>query len=226
MLTRPHVERLLGAVLPAEEPDLLGPLLADLAGQDRRPEAAVEGPDPGAGLAEAGVVGGDGEVAHDVEDVAPADGVAGHHGHDRLGQPPDLDVEVGDQEPTDAPLAHGVVADVAGVAPDPLVAPGAERLRPLAGEDDHADVGVLAGQVEGGDELLDGVGPEGVADLGSVDGDLGDPPPAVPVGEGGGGLVADVVPLPRRLPRQGGGDGAGRVGGGIDHAPSLVRPTP
>ncbi len=152
------------------------------------------------------------EVAQHVEDVAPADRVAGHHGHHRLRQPADLDVQVGDQEAAHAALPDGVVADVAGVAPGPLVAAAAEGQRPLAGQDHHPDVGVLPGQGEGVDQLLDGVGPEGVAHLGPVDGDLGDQATAVTVGEGGGGLVADVGPLPCRLPGQGGRDGAVGVG--------------
>src|SRR3954463_4336201 len=71
-----HVERLLRVVLAAEEPDLLGLLLADLLGEYRRTEAAVEGADLRAGLPEARVVGRDREVADHVEDVAAADRVA------------------------------------------------------------------------------------------------------------------------------------------------------
>jgi hypothetical protein len=40
---------------------------------------------------------------------------------------------------------HAVGADVAGVAAHALIAAGAERQVALAGEDDHADLGVLAG---------------------------------------------------------------------------------
>ena len=61
-------------------------------------EAAVEAADARAGLAEAGVVGGDREVADDVQHVAAADRVAGDHRDDRLGQAPHLDVQVGDVE--------------------------------------------------------------------------------------------------------------------------------
>jgi hypothetical protein len=58
-----HVEGLLGVVLAAEEPDLAGLLLADDAGHVAGAVAAVEAADLGAGLAEAGVVGGDRDVA-------------------------------------------------------------------------------------------------------------------------------------------------------------------
>src|ERR1700733_12868859 len=82
---QPHRERLLGDVLPAQEPDLLGLLGPDEAGEHRRTEAAVERPDPWPGLAEAGVVGGGGQVADGLETVAAADRVTGDHRHDRLG---------------------------------------------------------------------------------------------------------------------------------------------
>ena len=61
-----------------------------------------------AGLAEARVVGGDRQVADDVQDVPAADRVAGDHRDDRLGQAPDLDVQVGDVEAPDAPLPGSV----------------------------------------------------------------------------------------------------------------------
>src|SRR5439155_4203818 len=65
-----HLERLPGVVLVAEEPDLTGLLLAHDPGQEPGAVAAVEAAHPGAGLAEAGVVGGDRQIADDVEDVA------------------------------------------------------------------------------------------------------------------------------------------------------------
>ena len=98
MLTSPHSSAWAGgAVSPVEAPHL-------------RP-----------GLAEAGIVGRDGEVAHEVQDVAATDGVTGDHGDDRLGDPPHEDLQVKDVEPADAALGHAVVAHVAVVAPDLLV---------------------------------------------------------------------------------------------------------
>ena len=58
----------------------------------------------------------------------------------------------------------------------------------LAGEDDDADRRVVAGPFERVGELEQGAGPEGVADLGARDRDLGD----VATVEGRG-LVADVA---------------------------------
>src|SRR5215212_3823097 len=59
----PHVERLLGGVLPAEEPDLLGLLRAHQVGEQACAIAAVKAAHLRPGLPEAGVVGGDREVA-------------------------------------------------------------------------------------------------------------------------------------------------------------------
>ena len=53
--THPHV--VVGGVLAAEEEDLPGELLADLAGEVGRPEAAVEAGHGGVGLLEPGVLG-------------------------------------------------------------------------------------------------------------------------------------------------------------------------
>jgi hypothetical protein len=117
-----------GVVLLAEEPDLLGPLQADRAGQQPGPVAGVERPDLRTGLAEPGVVGGDREVAHQVEDVPAADRVARHHRDDRLGQPPDLHLEVEHVEAAD-PGGTASLA-IAVVAADALVATGAEGLGP------------------------------------------------------------------------------------------------
>src|SRR5918996_5781250 len=167
----PHLQRLLGPVLAAQEPDLLRLLLPDLGGEQAGAVAAVEAPHLRAGLAEAGVVGGDREVADHVQHVPAADRVAGDHGDDRLGRAPHLHVQVGHVKAPDL----GAAGHVAGVAAHALVAAGAERERAVAGEDDHADLGVLARALERLGHLDQGLGPEGIADLGAVDGDLGDP---------------------------------------------------
>ena len=192
-----HVERLVRRVLAAQEPDLLGLLRADDVGEQPRAEAAVEAADLRAGLAEAGVVGRDREVADHVQHLAAAHRVAGHHRDDRLRQAPHLHVEVGHVEAADA----GAAGHVAGVAAHVLVAARAEGQRPLAGEDDHPDRGVLARALERVRDLDQRLRPERVAHLRAVDRDLGDA-----VGE----LVADVLVVARALPVGRGADGAGR----------------
>jgi len=104
---------------------------------------------------------------------------------------------------------------VSGGSADPLVAARAEGVAAVAGggavagEDDRGDVGRAAGVVEGPVELVDGVGAEGVADGGPVEGDphhrkvlpgigavvgaAGDEPVVGDVGQGLAGQV-DVAP--------------------------------
>ena len=164
-----HVERGLRVVLLAEVPDLARLLLADHAREQPGAVAAVEAADARAGLAEARVVGRDREVAHDVQHVAAADRVARDHRDHRLRQPADLHLQVEHVEAADA-----VVVAVAVVAAHALVAARAERLGALAGEDDHADRRVVAGELERVAELEQRAGPERVAHLGPADRDLGD----------------------------------------------------
>src|SRR6266545_4342124 len=179
LVDEPHLERLLRVVLLAQEPDLARLLLADDAREQAGAVAAVEAADARPGLAEARVVGSDRQVADDVQHVDAADRVARDHGDHRLGQAAELDLPVEDVE---AAGARGV--DVAVVAPHALVAARAERLVPGAGEDDDADLRVVARDLESLCHLDHGQGTEGVADVGAVDRDLGDPVP---------GLVEDVL---------------------------------
>ncbi len=130
---------------------------------------ASEAADLWTGLAESSIVGGDGQVANDMEHVASADRIAGDHRDDGLGQPPDLDLEVEHIEPPDA-----LGIDVAVVASNPLVAAGAERLGAGPGEDDDANLLVVARRLESLGHLRHRYRSEGVADLRAVDRDLGD----------------------------------------------------
>ena len=132
---QPHRQRLLGIVLAAQEPDLLGLLEADGAGHQSGAEAAVEAADPRPGLAEAGIVGGDGQIADQMQHMAAADGIARHHGHHRLGQGADLALQIQHIE-----IVHALLVVVAAVvAADPLIAAGTEGQVAGAGQDDDAD---------------------------------------------------------------------------------------
>ncbi len=79
-------------------------------------------------------------------------------------------------------------------APDSLVTTGAEGPSPVLGggavpgEEDTSDVGGLSGMVECGIELVDGVGAEGVTDLGPIEGDADHP-------VAGGPVVGDIGEL-------------------------------
>jgi hypothetical protein len=105
-------------------------------------------------------------------------------------------VQVADVEPADALLGDLIVADVAVVAADPLVAAGAEGLGARPREDDRRDPGVVASPGERVPELRERRRPKRVADLRPVDRDLRDRVAA---------LVEDVLvlalgaPLDRRV---------------------------
>src|SRR3954447_22762677 len=169
-----HVQRLLGVVETREEPDLLRLLDADVPFEERCPEAAVEASDPRPRLAEDGVVGCDGHVADQVEDVAAPDRIALDHRDDGLWQTTDLHVQVADVEAPDALLRHVVLAYIAVVSANPLVATGAEGPIAGPGEDDRRDLGVVPGAGEGIAELRQSRRPEGVVNLRPVDRDLRD----------------------------------------------------
>src|ERR1700730_2800049 len=186
LVDQAHLQRLLSVVLIAEEPDLASLLLPHDAGQQPGPVDAVEDAHSRPRLPEARVVGGYGQVADDVEDVAAADGVAGDHCYHGLGGTPDLDLEVEDVEAADA---LGVAISV--VAPDALVTARAEGFGAGAGEDDDADLWIVTPLVEGVAQFENRRGPEGVSHLGAVDGDLGDPVH---------GVVPDVLVVASSLP--------------------------
>src|SRR5690606_6415674 len=144
------------AVLPAEIPDFARLLLADDARQIAGAKAAVEAADDGTGLAEDGVVGGDGQIADDVQDVPPADGVARHQGDNWLGHRADDALQLQYVAPGQA-----VLVDVARLAAYLLVAARAERVdaipgrRAVAGQQHDADLGVHPRQAEGLRHLVD-----------------------------------------------------------------------
>jgi len=196
----PHRLGLVGAVVVSQEEDLPGPLLADHPRQVGRSKASVEAGDVGVGLLEQAVLrAGDGEVAHHMERVAAADRPTGNHRKHDLGHEPDQPLALQNVEPpqlgpidTMGGLVLGIL--VAVDAPDSLIAsrtecpPAILGRRTVARKQDHPDVGGLAGVIKSRIELVDGVRPEGVANLGSVkgnaDGALTDGSVIGDVGEG------------------------------------------
>lgn len=73
----------------------------------------------------------------------------------------------------DIEARDAVVADVAGVAANSLVAARAEREIAFAGEDDHADLWVFMRHIKSTQHFGDGFRSECVAHFGAVDRDLG-----------------------------------------------------
>jgi naphthoate synthase len=107
--------------------------------------------------------------------VAAADGVARHHRDHGLREGADLALEIEDVQARDA-----VVADVAALASNALIAARAKGVRALARQDDNADLGVViltgAGKdafCSGGDQKVRGtggyVGSDGVPRLNVLD---------------------------------------------------------
>ena len=139
---------MLRVVLAAQEPDLARLLLTDDARQVRAAEAGVEAADARPGLAELRVVGGDRQIADEVQHVAAADRVARDLRDHRFRQVADAHVQVEHVE-----ARHAVGADVAALAAHALIAAGAERVRPFAGEDHDADRRVVARVIERADHL-------------------------------------------------------------------------
>ena len=183
LVDQTHAFGLLGRILTAHEPDLAGLLLSHDAGQIGAAEAGVEAPHLGARLAEAGVDGGDGEVAHHMQHVAAADGPAVDHRHDGFGQTAYLHLHVEHREAGRALLVDvaaatlhvHVAARAEGLLAQPFLAAFALKMRRLGPrEQHHTDAGEFAHDGERLGEFTRGGGGEGVAHLGAVDGDLGD----------------------------------------------------
>jgi hypothetical protein len=139
--------------------------------------------------------------------VPAAGGPARHQGDHDLRHEPDEPLALQDVEPAELGLVHGVGGLplgilVAGPATDPLVAAGAEGplavllARPVAGEEDAAHVAARARVLEDVEELVDGMRPERVQDVGAVE---RDPDRAVRLGPVVGQVAevleaGDVVP--------------------------------
>ena len=163
------LEGLLSRVLAAEEPDLASPLLTDGPGHQAGAETGVERADPRTVLTERRVVGGDGQVTQQVQDVPAADGEPVDRRDHRLGNVADHAVQrVHLEQPA---LRRPVVARL---HPLLLVAAGAERLVARAGEADDADLVADPGPLERQHQLVDGARAEGVVALRPVDRDPGE----------------------------------------------------
>ena len=173
----------LGGVLAAEEEDLPGELLTDLAGEVGRAEPAVEAGDVGVGLLEPGVLAaGEREVAHDVQAV-PAPGRPSRYDADHdLRHEPDQALHLEDVQPSGMARVDRVGrARRRRTCSRPCRGSAGRRrsrtpsrrpsARAVAGEQHAADVGDHAGVIERRVQLVDGVRAEGVAHLGPVERD-------------------------------------------------------
>lgn len=158
-----------GIIDPTEKPNLAGFFLADDAGKVAGPVTSIEGTDFGAGLSEFGIVGGDGEIAEDVQDMASADSPARDHGDNRLGTGADLPLKIQDIEPFGASFIS-----IPGIATHFDIPTRTKSVGALARENDDPDSRIVASIVEGRLHFADGERSEGIADFRAVDGNFGD----------------------------------------------------
>src|SRR6185295_9817346 len=99
-----------------------------------------------------------------MQHLAAADRVAGDDGDDRFWNLSNLALEVEDVE-----AWHAVVADVAPVAANALIATGAESLGAGAGEEHDSNRRIGVGVIEGFRQLEESLRAKGVAYLRAVD---------------------------------------------------------
>ena len=122
------------------------------------------------------LLAGQGHVAHDVQAVPAAHGPSWHHGDHHLVHEADLALDVQDVESVDPVLAF-----VAGVGPDILIATAAERPAPVLGrrafscDENDADVLALVASDQRLPKLIHGLGRECIPYFGAVERDARHP---------------------------------------------------
>lgn len=106
-----------------------------------------------------------------MQDVAAADGVPRHHRHHRFRAGADLALKIENVEVMNA----GIILVAAVVAADFLIAAGAKCFIAFTGQNDDANIVVIAGIRQRLNHLFDGQRAESVAYLRAVDGNFGNP---------------------------------------------------
>lgn len=170
-----HIKGFLGGVLAAEIPDFAGFFLAYNVGQIRGTETAVETAHLGADLAHDGIIGSDGKIADDMEDMASANGIARDEGDHYLGHRADETLEVEDIE---AGNAMGVNVASLFVAAYILVTACAKRVfaigvRAGACEENNTNGGIITGISKGVNHFRNRLGGKGVAPMRAINCDFG-----------------------------------------------------
>jgi len=214
-----HAVHGFGVVGAAEEEDFSGKFLTNHFGQVGGAVAGVEGSHIGVGLFKAGFLsGGDGEVAHHVEGMPAAGRPTVYDGDDDFRHGADESLDFKNVESAAFGFGAGFVngvggvpvgVTVAGAAADALVAAGAEgpaavfRAGSVAGEENAAHVGGLAGVVENRVEFVDGMGAECVADFGPVEGNADNTISPVGADMPVVGDVSEVFEAGNRVPKFG-----------------------
>lgn len=133
--------------------------------------AAVEGTDFRASLTEDGIICCDSQVAHHVQNVTTADGVASHHRDNRFRTGTDLTLEVQHVQV----MYAGIIFIAAVITTHFLVTTGAERFIACASQNDHADIVVITRICQCLDHLFYRQRTEGIAHLRTINGDFAIP---------------------------------------------------
>ena len=130
--------------MAAHKPDFAGFLLSHDTRQIGRTEASVERTYFRACLSKDGVVRSYGEVAHEVENVASANGIAVDHRNDGFGQRTYLFLHIEDIE-----TGHAVATDITAATFDIHIAARAESLIASTRQDNDTDFGILPTDTKG-----------------------------------------------------------------------------
>src|SRR5690606_20117781 len=161
-----HGHGLFSRIALVQVPDFACLLFAHHTGQEGRAVARVDRTHLGTDLPEDGLVGADREITDRAQHVAAADGIALHASNDGLGHVADGGVQFFHGQ------ADGAAAIVVAVVRR-LIAAGAKGTVAGTGQHDATHVAVVAGLVQGIDQLVAGLPAKGVHLLGPVDGDPG-----------------------------------------------------
>src|SRR6266566_4029801 len=162
-----HTQGLLSAILPAEIPDLTSLFVTNDARHVGSSPAGIKTADPGTSLSKPGIIGGNGQIAEQVQHVTAPDGVACDHCYDRLGKIFDDFLQVEGVQ-----AGHTIFADVPAMTSNALITSRAECLVARTCKDDYANFRVLAAGIEGVYQFRQRLWPESIAHFGSIDGNL------------------------------------------------------
>jgi hypothetical protein len=153
-------------ILTAKIPDFSRSLLSDDPGKVSAAQSSIKRAHLWASLAEARILSGNSDIAHNVQNVAATNGVTRDHSDDRLVKRADLPLYIQNIG------AQSIPGDIAAVT-DLEVGARAEGLRSLPGENNNANRGICTTECESIDLFHDGLRPKGVTHLRPVDGDFG-----------------------------------------------------
>ena len=170
-----HGQSLVGPVLTAEKPNLPCLALAHHPRQIAGAKAPIKTAHPRSRLAKYGVLSSQAQVTQQVQHLATTDRVTRHQGNHHLRQAADQALQIQHIEPGQTRLV-----EIAPIAAHALIAASAKGPATIsrwagAGKQHHPDPRVVADSRKGVAKLLHGAGPEGVALVGSIDRDAGDP---------------------------------------------------